>query len=479
MNCISSTRYFCILFVLLISVLAHASGSQDVNLVVNPDFKRIYHAQRPNKKNLYVHPTQKKLPGFAARAIMPYSWIIVPNQDNAGRIAVLPDGGIRVETGKSETISIIQRYIELVPKEKYTCSLDIKGKGEVSISVDAEMPAPRSGCGTATGHAKPNQWSVVHFTATSDHHRHLATLKIKISSAANVIIRDVKLETNSNALTPERLLAGEVTKRESALFHADFEKISPEITCGKGTQLTAIGDGHSGRGLQVSSSEAGSAIGLQTGKLPAEGTLEFWYKPSLLPKNKNHYIYPLCLKIKSSNKKVIQAQFIIHPFFGTIAFDSVDKYPRYMEAKSSEFASKKSRAKTNPPHGWGWWIPGEWHHLAASWDNEALRLYVDGVLSAINYGENEKPASVPQGVAEKLILKADGVIDDIKIHKGLPYGPIIPTGSHPIPYVSPKNHAPTSTRIKPKIQANDSEAIMSYRKKTYFLHSSNERSLYL
>ena len=94
-------------------------------------------------------------------------------------------------------------------------------------------------------------------------------------------------------------------------------------------------------------------------------------------------------------------------------------------------------------YGWGQWKPGVWHHLAASWDSQAVRLYVDGALEDIRLqGGLESGWSCPlarlerpNGDALELVLAAPGTIDEIRVSDALRYGPIVPCGATNVPLV--------------------------------------------
>ena len=69
-----------------------------------------------------------------------------------------------------------------------------------------------------------------------------------------------------------------------------------------------------------------------------------------------------------------------------------------------------------------------------------MRLYVDGVLEGVSYG---KDLMVPRGTALDLVLPLDGVIDEIRISKGLRYGPIVPAGVKQVAFSLPTVTPPT------------------------------------
>ena len=57
--------------------------------------------------------------------------------------------------------------------------------------------------------------------------------------------------------------------------------------------------------------------------------------------------------------------------------------------QKEQWDNRESAAHTSD-NGWGNWQPGTWHHLAGSWDGQAMRLYVDGQLEEIRIQGGEK-----------------------------------------------------------------------------------------
>ena len=105
-------------------------------------------------------------------------------------------------------------------------------------------------------------------------------------------------------------------------------------------------------------------------------------------------------------------------------------------------------------YGWGFWRPGVWHHLAGSWDSQAVRLYVDGQLEGIriqgglktDWSCEQRNAELPNGEALELVLPAAGVIDEIRISKVLRFGPFVPVGAANVPLVT--ENASASAEVK-------------------------------
>ena len=84
----------------ILLALALTSRAAPLNLLVNPDFERVYAAQRLSATNLPGARTEHKLlPGYAGAAFLPYGWAIIPRQDGQGMVEQSMTDGRRCESG--------------------------------------------------------------------------------------------------------------------------------------------------------------------------------------------------------------------------------------------------------------------------------------------------------------------------------------------------------------------------------------------
>jgi hypothetical protein len=183
--------------------------------------------------------------------------------------------------------------------------------------------------------------------------------------------------------------------------------------------------------------------------LPAQGTIEFWFKPAALPLGDSVGV-PLAITTQTPGMMETRMEFNFNFWYACVDFGFRQGYV-FDRAQSSDGA------------GWGWWQPATWHHFAGAWDGDVVRVYVDGVLEGACYGKDKM---FPRGKAIDLILPQDGVIDEIRIsgrkkaqgsdqdaqpgrpqapfcvEKSLRYGPVVPEGVTPVLYSLATTSAP-------------------------------------
>ncbi len=404
------------------------------NLLVNPNFERTTPARRLDG------PFQRALPGFEGKAFLPNGWAVLPNHDGAGVISVVQvEGGsaLRVRTKPGESVSLRQQA-EVVPEAAYACGVSVKGKGTVSLRVSDELPAPWQSWGPVSGQAA-EAWTKVGLTVTVGVHRHFAALWIDIGENADVLLRDAEFSAPLGQVTlPETLVTTKPTRDADTLFLEDFDGPSCAFELGKDCKLTADGEGRFGRGLLVTPATGGAKAPLSFGKLPEVGTIEFWYKPAVLSAQQGWDIIPFALQTRVPNKDWTQMELLIDWWTTTLRFGFRQEHWESMES----WASSHLLSDT----GWGCWQPGTWHHLAGSWDREAMRLYVDGALVGVRpqgtdgetWDHSARGRGLPEGDVTSLVLSAAGVVDEVRVSKGLRYGPFVPVGATNPPLVAPR-----------------------------------------
>ncbi len=424
-----STSLQAALALFLLVPLSNRINARETNLVTNPDFARTYKAQRTAPAKLkYIRSQHRILPAYDGEPFMPYGWIIIPNKDGAGRLNVAQDGdltALRVRTGNGETLRLIQRYVEVVPDAQYDFSVQVKGIGDVHLSGLASNPAPAETVGAVSIRASKNDWKTLKFSKRIGWHRHLAELTIRVSPGADVLVRAASVAADAHASSPlEITMTVKAKKDADTLFFEDFDSPDVSVKPGEGAGLTAPDEGRFGRGMRTTDQGGGSTARMQFGALPKRGTIEFWFKPAKLPESTRDYLMPLVLTTQTPGRRDTQIQFTLHHWLGVVPFGF--RKERY----------KVDRTDCQRDTGWGWWQPGMWHHFAGSWDGDVTRVYVDGVLGGVGYGKDREgnPVVQPNGQAMDLVLKAGGVIDEIRISRGLRYGPIVPAGATYTPY---------------------------------------------
>jgi hypothetical protein len=410
------------------------------NLLVNPNFERTHPARRLDGA------FQRTLPGFEEKAFLPSGWAVFPNRDGAGIMSVVQSEGriaLRVQTKQGQSITLRQ-HVEVVPEAAYACGVSIKGKGPVDLHVSDELPAPWQSWGPTRAQAT-DAWTKVALPVTVGVHRHFAALWIDIGENADVLLRDAEFSAPlPQGALPEDLVTTKPTRDENTLFLEDFDGPSCSFEVGKDCKLTAQGQGRFGRGLLVTPATGGAKAPLSFGKLPETGTIEFWYKPAVLPTQQGWEVSPILLQTRVPGKEWTQMELVVNWWTTTLRFGFRQEHWESMESWASSHLLGNI--------GWGCWQPDTWHHLAGSWDREAIRLYADGALVGVRlqgtdgerWDTSARGRGLPEGDVTSLVLPAAGVVDEIRVSKGLRYGPFVPMGVTNPPMVTDR---PASAQV--------------------------------
>ena len=78
-----------------------------------------------------------------------------------------------------------------------------------------------------------------------------------------------------------------------------------------------------------------------------------------------------------------------------------------------------------------WFRPGQWHHVAAQWDREAVRFYLDGAGGLFD-GPSPAVHENAHGHPPRLRRKLPGVVRHVRrvrLSDIQRYGPLVPTGA--------------------------------------------------
>jgi hypothetical protein len=408
----------------------------EVNLLMNPDFQQTYAARRLADPQLPgVRSEYRMLPGYGGQAFLPYGWSIMPTQNGQGIVSLVRDDdgkpALRLQTRQGESLLLQQSLLELVPGATYSCGLQVKGTGRANLKVRASDPALAESLAEIPIEAT-SDWKRHRKTGKVGWHRHLAGYQLLVTGKADLLIRGAELVTAGNASPAtagslDKLGTFPDVKEADTLFYEGFDGKIAAIKPTGSARLTELNGGRFGRGLATSSAGGGMTAHLEIGELPPQGTLEFWFKPAVLPAHPtDNFRTILVLSTQSKVQGSGQLQF---------ANSGNSRGSMMLAFSLGRSARTQAASQTYTTHGgWGWWQPDTWHHLAGSWDGEAMRFYVDGVLSGITHTKDLTP---PQGTVVSVTLPYDGVIDEIRLSKALRYGPVVPSGCQPVPFNPP------------------------------------------
>ena len=144
--------------------------------------------------------------------------------------------------------------------------------------------------------------------------------------------------------------------------------------------------------------------------MPPEGTLEFWFSPDGDPEHVRQYATVLAADQEVMSLDTAEAI--------RVAWLAAEDKPEQVL-----FRDPMARAV--------WLHQGEWHHVAVEWDQEAVRLYVDGALASYSTARPlpflKLPSAIKLGGTH--ILNAwSGVVDEVRLSDIKRYGPVVPSG---------------------------------------------------
>ena len=426
-----------VLFATLAGAMGHAKAdTSTVNLIANSNFEHVYAAQRQATPNpTYGRAEHRMLPKFEDKPVLPYGWRVMLSKDEAATLSWVDDAGskaLRVRVPKGESVRLAQCYVEVVPGGVYNFGLGVKGSGRVGLNVWAAEPGPDESL-VSDGLDAGAEWKQIHVQKKVDPHRHLARFWIEIPGPADVTIRQAELSMQIASAAPADPLTVKPIKDGDTIFYEDFDGPTQAIQLNSGTHLTDKDGGRFGRGLVTSGKDGGCITRLSLGELPERGTIEFWFKPAALPAA-NSTAVPLAITTQIPGMSDTRMEFNLDFWFACVNFG-------FRQGWAFDRAAAPDGA------GWGRWQRGTWHHIAGSWDGDVVRVYVDGVMEGVSYGKDKM---FPRGKAMDLMLLSDGVIDEIRISKGLRYGPMIPDGAKTVLY-----SLATTSQPPPKIAAKD------------------------
>lgn len=233
--------------------------------------------------------------------------------------------------------------------------------------------------------------------------------------------------------TPHCLAAPTETKNdETTLFYASFDE-SLDANDAKGDpapkkgnpSVTGDGGGKHGEALDLTPLEypfGYTTLGydFMDNLSPEEGTVEFWYKPEFnrTPTSDNpfisYYLFDIPTHLRDANNQVVRVAISVSENAGV---------------RKVWIASGMTEEEGTPLTGAVVdWVPGEWHHVAMTWNSEEILLYLDGIPVASIYakgglfGGNEESLAAIAGELcvggawqHSAGVSAGGYIDELKI----------------------------------------------------------------
>jgi hypothetical protein len=201
-------------------------------------------------------------------------------------------------------------------------------------------------------------------------------------------------------------------------------------------RLTDESGGRFGRGLRIDRAAVSTAaIPVTCQEMPPEGTLEFWFAPDDDPEE--IYIY---LDVLAGNQEIM-----------TFHADTSSLFRLFWAVAEGGDDSHMQDVKCPAEISRAWFRKGQWHHVAAQWDREAVRFYLDGALVDYSTARPLPFMKTPTAIrlGSGVSCRAwSGVFDEIRLSDVQRYGPHLPSGANwqPLPAAAAATPAVSATQ---------------------------------
>jgi hypothetical protein len=320
---------------------------------------------------------------------------------------------LSIGEGKGGSGRLSLGRLEVIPGAEYTFGVWIKGSGEVNATLGGQAIEGDQELASVKAQAS-DQYTLVEGKVTIPRHIRFVTLTLGVSAKSEVLLDDAHISAQLDSpYDADAVLAKKYDRDGHTVMLADFEKDDPGIILE--TKAHVIKEGRFGRALRIDPPDSAS-IPLKVAKMSEEGTLEFWLSPDEIP----------CLQGK-----------------GIKSYLSVCSAATALASVNSDTSCslRCSWRNDDAPYGkhnsvaagcLSTMRKGQWTHVAISWDKEAWRMYVDGVLSDVQTEGDLKWFGAPVRIGISTDWSGGmwkGAIDEIRVSDIKRYGPIVPKGA--------------------------------------------------
>lgn len=415
-----SQRLFSVTSIILATVSCIAVAASPTNLLTNGGFET---TGRWAQEFLAAHSRHANLTDFDP--LLPLQWnfqlnkgVIFesvsgqPGQDvHSGKLA------LKVVTPQNVGTQITMQAIEVVPGGTYTFGLWSKGSGKCSMQVGGiAFEGIQQLAGVEIKASE--QWAQTTQTVTIPGHIRKVRVQVSFSGDCQMLLDDVMFGAElDEPFDVDAVLTTKLKADADTLMLIDFDGYGPQPKLESGA--TIIDGGRFGKCLHLDRKSMSIAHIPLSGKMPPEGTLEFWMSLDEVP------------QLASSTAGTQQA-------FMQLTSGGVDVF-RFGGAWGNINASWRVTGGLYDPtpsisvpeyQGLRWFRKNQWNHIAMEWDQEAVRVYVNGVL--VDY----ETGALPFYATPSTILCGpfwggyswSGTIDEVRLSKVKRYGPKIPSG---------------------------------------------------
>lgn len=368
-----------------------------------------------------------------ADPLLPLRWTWIPSGKVAMRLVPDAHSGSRAlkVTCPQGALELNFGVVEVVPGATYAFGAWTRGKGNGAVKVYGHAFEGRKELGS-TNLAPGSAWVESRQTVKIPGNIRTVTLNVILQGSDEVLIDDVFLAAElARPHDAEQVMREKYKPDGHTRMFVDFDG---QGECTLEGQAAIVDGGRFGKGLRLDRPAASTAvIPMKTGPMPEEGTLEYWFAPDDSPEHIYHFT-----ELLGGDQDTMR-----------IVADTSGVLGLYWRKTAGQW-DPQNRVAIAAADSRDWFRPGQWHHVAAQWDQQAVRFYLDGLLVGIS---TERPGPFfksPTALKLGAVFTGycwSGVIDEIRLSDVHRYGPLVPANANWTPLVAA---APVSiTAAKP------------------------------
>ena len=391
-------------------LLASWVGAAEVNLLPNGGFEL---SGRMTAKWLQLE-TKRGLTFESADPPLPLRWnwnsngavdMRLSSDAHCGKQSLqvaCPKGGLNMDMS----------MIEVVPGATYTFGGWAKGKGNGRVTIMGNAFEGLKELG-AVDLAVGADWAKAGGKVTIPGNIRTVVFRFAAWNSERVNLDDLFFCANlSKSFDVDAVMTTKFKKDEHTLLLVDFDGQGDYRL--ESAKLTDDKGGRFGKGARIEKSDVSTvAIPLALKEMPPEGTLEFWFAPDEDPQEIHIY-----MDLLAGTEDVM-----------TLHADTSGLFRLFWRVPEGGDADHQWDVRCPPETSRAWFRPGQWHHVAAQWDREAVRFYVDGAL--VNYSTARPLPFLKVPVALRLgsgvsCRAWSGAFDEVRLSDIQRYGPMVP-----------------------------------------------------
>ncbi len=394
----------------MVSFLAASVDAAEVNLLTNGGFEIAGHMTAKRIKE----EVKRGMAFESADPQLPLRWYWVP--DGAVDLRLSSDAhagkrSLQVACPKGN-LSMYMSMIEVVPGATYTFGGWAKGKGSGRVTILGNAYEGQKELG-AVDLPVGADWAKAGGKVTIPGNIRTVVVRLTAWNSPQVNFDDLYFSANlAKPFDVDAVMTTKFKKDDHTLMLVDFDGEGQYRL--QSAKLTDDKGGRFGKGVRIEKSDVSTVgIPLAIKEMPPEGTLEFWFAPDDDPQE--IYIF---MDVLAESDEVM-----------TLHADTSSLFRLFWNVAEGGDAEHMFDIRCSPDVSRAWFCPGQWHHVAAQWDREAVRFYLDGAL--VNYSTNRPLPFLKTPTALRLGSNAScrawsGTFDEVRLSDIQRYGPVVP-----------------------------------------------------